>query len=295
MKKIVILFLLLCTPAYAQINDQQPNYFMRSGTIIIPRTSGNSISIDSAGSAIISGDIVYHAVPFPTGTPADNEIIKYDAALKRFAFEADAGGAGSPGGNDTDVQFNDGGSFGGESAFKYHKSTNSLRVDGRISADIISVDSTFTYQGTPIITIISGDVGTLKTQTTQLSSDAAIWNGGSLIFTISNGTSALTTANKAWVCMPYNAKIISWDVSILPAGAVQLDVMTDIASGFPPIAGDTNTGTFKPHIDATNTVSSDATLAGWDTNLLQNEYVMVSVDSATTATQVTLSLRLKKN
>lgn len=42
---------------------------------------------------------------------------------------AAAGGSGSPGGLDTHVQFNDGGSFGGEAAFTYDKTTNKLTVD----------------------------------------------------------------------------------------------------------------------------------------------------------------------
>jgi len=39
------------------------------------------------------------------------------------------GGGGSPGGADTNVQYNDGGAFGGEAAFTYDKTTNKLTVD----------------------------------------------------------------------------------------------------------------------------------------------------------------------
>ena len=41
-----------------------------------------------------------------------------------------AGGSGSPGGLDTHVQFNDSGSFGGEAAFTYDKTTNALSLTG---------------------------------------------------------------------------------------------------------------------------------------------------------------------
>ncbi len=40
-----------------------------------------------------------------------------------------AGGSTSPGGSDTQVQFNDGGAFGAEADFTYNKSTNTLTVD----------------------------------------------------------------------------------------------------------------------------------------------------------------------
>lgn len=38
------------------------------------------------------------------------------------------GGSGTPGGNDTEVQFNDGGSFGGDAGFTYDKTTDTLFV-----------------------------------------------------------------------------------------------------------------------------------------------------------------------
>jgi hypothetical protein len=42
---------------------------------------------------------------------------------------AATGGSGSPGGSDTYVQYNDGGTFGGEAAFTYDKATNVMTVD----------------------------------------------------------------------------------------------------------------------------------------------------------------------
>lgn len=44
------------------------------------------------------------------------------------ALEYAAAAAGSPGGSDTHVQYNDGGAFGGEAAFSYDKTTNTLTV-----------------------------------------------------------------------------------------------------------------------------------------------------------------------
>lgn len=58
----------------------------------------------------------------------DNEIVKYDAATDKFVLEADAGGAGSPGGADTQVQFNDSSAFGGDADLTWNKTTNALTV-----------------------------------------------------------------------------------------------------------------------------------------------------------------------
>lgn len=42
---------------------------------------------------------------------------------------------GTPGGSDTQVQFNDGGSFGGDAGFTYNKTTNTVSVGGAVEAD----------------------------------------------------------------------------------------------------------------------------------------------------------------
>jgi hypothetical protein len=51
-----------------------------------------------------------------------------------------SGGSGSPGGSDTQVQFNDGGSFGGEAAFSYNKTTDTLSVPNHFT-QIIKANS----------------------------------------------------------------------------------------------------------------------------------------------------------
>ena len=46
----------------------------------------------------------------------------------------ETGGGGSPGGSDTQVQFNDGGSFGGSSGMTYNKTLHNLSLDNTFSA-----------------------------------------------------------------------------------------------------------------------------------------------------------------
>lgn len=45
------------------------------------------------------------------------------------SWQATAGGGGTPGGSDTEVQFNDGGSFGGDSALVWNKTDNRLGIN----------------------------------------------------------------------------------------------------------------------------------------------------------------------
>ena len=55
-----------------------------------------------------------------------NKFLKTDGTNTSWAA---GGGGGTPAGNDTEVQFNDGGAFGSEAAFTYNKTTNTLGVD----------------------------------------------------------------------------------------------------------------------------------------------------------------------
>lgn len=55
-----------------------------------------------------------------------------------------AGGSGSPGGSNTQVQFNDSGSFGGDAGLTYNKTTDTLTVGGGLVVDTstLAVDAT---------------------------------------------------------------------------------------------------------------------------------------------------------
>ena len=54
------------------------------------------------------------------GLNSNNQIIVTSSAA--------SGGGGTPGGSNTQVQFNDGGSFGGDATFAFNKNTNVLSV-----------------------------------------------------------------------------------------------------------------------------------------------------------------------
>ena len=73
-------------------------------------------------------------------TPADGLIV-YDVDTDTLKLRANgawaslgAGGSGSPGGANTQIQFNDSGALGGDADFVWNKTTNQLTVTGNISA-----------------------------------------------------------------------------------------------------------------------------------------------------------------
>ena len=56
-------------------------------------------------------------------------------------YTGSGGGAGTPGGNNTEVQFNNSGSFGGDSDFTYNSTTNTLQVENVVASSIAPPNS----------------------------------------------------------------------------------------------------------------------------------------------------------
>ena len=86
----------------------------------------------------------------------DGQALVWSAALQKWVPGA-GGGGGTPGGSDTQVQFNDAGSFGGDSTFTFNKTTNVLNVSQIIASGQISTSTSITLEetgaGTDIIAI----------------------------------------------------------------------------------------------------------------------------------------------
>ena len=82
------------------------------------------------------GDILYHNgtsfVRLARGS--DDTILKMNGNVPNW--ESESGGGGSPGGSDTQVQFNDGGSFGGDSDLVWNNTTNVLTINGTLAASL---------------------------------------------------------------------------------------------------------------------------------------------------------------
>ena len=74
--------------------------------------------------------------------PTNGQVLTWDNANSYWKpATASGGGGGTPGGTDTQVQFNDGGSFGGDTTFTFNKSTDTLFVKN-IEAETVQAPST---------------------------------------------------------------------------------------------------------------------------------------------------------
>ena len=58
------------------------------------------------------------------------------------------GGGGTPGGSDTQVQFNDGGDFGGSGAFTFAKGTGDVLISGSLTVGTVDGDQVLVHKGT---------------------------------------------------------------------------------------------------------------------------------------------------
>ena len=108
------------TLAQSVTNAAQPNI----------TSVGTLTSLAVSGNANISGNlnIAVNNLRIPGGT--NGYVLQTDGAgnLTWTAQTGGGGGNGSPGGSNTQVQFNDAGTFGGNSGFTYNKTTSTLSV-----------------------------------------------------------------------------------------------------------------------------------------------------------------------
>jgi len=113
-------------------------------------------------------------------------------------------------------------------------------------------------------------------------------------FTFSGGGSALAPGAVAFVTIPYTCTIKMASMFGVPSGSAVIEVYTcttNVFDGFSthPVSGDKITASAPPTISS-STKYYDATLTGWSTTLTNGSILAVSVTSATTITNLNLSL-----
>ena len=107
------------------------------------------------------------------------------------------GGGGSPGGANTQIQFNDGGSFGGDSDLTYNKTTNALQSAGFITASLgfsgsltqLSDGTSYIQAGSGInVSSASNGAITLKVNKEMVFNElcGGTANGSNTLFTLAN-------------------------------------------------------------------------------------------------------------
>ena len=110
---------------------------------------------------------------------------------------------------------------------------------------------------------------------------------------IDGGGSAITTGVKAYVRVPFDCTVTSWDIVSDVSGSIVLDIWKDSYANFPPTVADTIAGSEKPTLSSAQK-NQDTSLSTWTVDLTAGEWLAVNVDSAATVTRVTLSLQVNR-
>jgi hypothetical protein len=109
--------------------------------------------------------------------------------------------------------------------------------------------------------------------------------------TIDGGGSAITTGVKGYVTVPYTGTISRWDILADQSGSIVIDVWKDTYANFPPTVADTIAGSEKPTLSSAQK-NQDTSLSSWTTSVTAGDVIGFNVDSATTVTRVTLTVKV---
>ena len=111
--------------------------------------------------------------------------------------------------------------------------------------------------------------------------------------TIDGAGSAITTGYKGFIQVPYNATITAVTLLADTTGSIVIDIWKDTYANYPPAVADSITGASKPTLTSASKYT-DSTLSGWTTTITAGDIVAFNVDSISTITKVSLTLKVIK-
>lgn len=114
-----------------------------------------------------------------------------------------------------------------------------------------------------------------------------------ITFIIDGGGSAITTGQKGHLEIPFNCIIKAWTLLADKSGSIVIDVWKDTYANFPPTVADTIAGSEKPTLSSAQK-NQDLSLTTWTTTVNAGDILAFNVNSASTVTRVTLSLKVIK-
>ena len=142
------------------------------------------VVIDSLGNLTVSGNANLQTSP-NIELPVAN--LHIDGGLNGYVLATDGaggfswtlnsggGGGGSPGGANTQMQFNDGGLFGGDANVVYNKTTNTMTMAGTLVANNMTVGSgAFSFRTTKVKTGVSTTTSAVEICATEASTVSAV-------------------------------------------------------------------------------------------------------------------------
>ena len=115
------------------------------------------------------------------------------------------------------------------------------------------------------------------------------------VFYIDGGGSAITTGVKCFQTVPFNCAITEYTLLADQSGSIVIDIWVDTFTNFPPTDADTITGADEPELSLAQSKRSAASdIKKWKLNLAKGGVIGINVDSCTTITWCTLTIKVKK-
>jgi len=114
-----------------------------------------------------------------------------------------------------------------------------------------------------------------------------------LTFVIDGGGAAITTGEKGHLEVPFACTILQATMLADQSGSIVVDIWKDSYANYPPTDADSITASTPPTISSA-VKSQDATLTDWTTAVTAGDILAFNVDSCSTITRVTVSLKVKK-
>lgn len=210
-----------------------------------------------------------------------NITITTNAATDTITIAASGGGGGTPGGSDTQVQFNDAGSFGGDAGFTYNKTTDTATLGNLVLTNPLAVDQGGTNATSASAARTNLGVGAIGTLATIATAITCVFDGMG---------SAIASGSKAYLEIPYAMTITGWTLVADTTGSIVIDVWKDTYANYPPLVADSIAGTEKPTLSSA-AKNQDLTLSTWTTSVTAGDTLVFNVDSASTVTKATLVIR----
>lgn len=114
----------------------------------------------------------------------------------------------------------------------------------------------------------------------------------SISFIIDTGGSVvIPTGIKGDLTVPFACTITEWTLLADQSGSIVVDIWKDTYANYPPTVADTITGSALPTITSA-VKGQSSTLTGWTATIAAGDTLRFNVNSATTITRVTLSLKV---
>jgi len=114
-----------------------------------------------------------------------------------------------------------------------------------------------------------------------------------LEYVIDAAGAAISTGVVGDLEVPFDSYIEEVELLADRSGSIKIDIWADTYGNYPPTNADTITGGAEPEISA-GTKDKDTTLTGWTRSLTKGQTLRFNVDSCTTITRVTISLKVTK-